>query len=161
MKRGSTWFLRGALLFIALITILICVFALPSIAPGMQAEFPAVNTTLLYISIGGLYLSAIPIFIALYQSFKLLNFIDKNTAFSQASVNALKAIKYCGLAVCLGFAAGIPVLFQVAEIDDAPGLGLMALAFACAPLVITTFAAVLQKLLQNAINIKSENDLTV
>ena len=37
----------------------------------------------------------------------------------------------------------------------------MALAFACIPLVIATFAAVLEKLLKNAINIKSENDLTV
>ena len=49
----------------------------------------------------------------------------------------------------------------MAELDDAPGLGVIALAFVCMPLVIATFAAVLEKLLQNAIDIKSENDLTV
>jgi len=59
------------------------------------------------------------------------------------------------------YATGIPFLFQLAELDDAPGAGVIALAFACAPLVIATFAAVLQKVLQSAINIKSENDLTV
>jgi hypothetical protein len=161
MKASSTWFLRAVLALMALIALAICIFALPSIPKGAVEEFPRLHTGLLYIFVGGLYLAAIPFLMALYQSWKLLNYIDKDTAFSQASVNALKAIKYCGIGVSIGFAAAIPCLFQIAEIDDAPGLGGMALAFACAPLVVSAFAAILQKLLQNAINIKSENDLTV
>ena len=61
----------------------------------------------------------------------------------------------------ISYIACVPLLFQVAELDDAPGLGLMALAFVCSPLIISTFAAVLQKVLKNAIDIKSENELTV
>jgi hypothetical protein len=161
MKRGSTLVLRGVIGLLGLIVLAVCIFALPSINQGMPAEYPGVSSILLKVFIGGLYLSVIPIFVAFYQALKLLKLIDKNQAFSQASVDALKYIKYCGILVSLGFATGIPILFQVAELDDAPGLGLVALAFTGAPLVITTFAAVLEKLLQNAINIKSENDLTV
>jgi hypothetical protein len=158
---NSTWFLRTVIVFMGLIALAVCIFALPSITSGVVEEYPRINTLLLYICVGGLYLSAIPFLTALYQSLKLLGYIDKNQAFSQMSVNALKSIKYCGIAVSVCYAAGIPFLFHVAELDDAPGLGVIALAFAATPLVIATFAAVLQKLLQNAIDIKSENDLTV
>jgi hypothetical protein len=160
MKLGSTWFLRLALILMGIIALAICIFALPSIKNDAAIEYPGANT-LLYIFIGGLYLSVIPFFLALYQASKLLNLIDKNQAFSQTSVIALKYIKYCGIAVSLCYAACIPYLFHVAELDDAPGVGLVALAFTCIPLVISTFAALLQKLLQNALDIKSENDLTV
>lgn len=161
MKKGSTWFLRGVIVLMGLLGIAIGIFALPSVVRGVPAEFPVINKALLYLFIGGLYFSAIPFFIALHQALKLLTRIDKNETFGESSVRALKIIKYCGIAVSVGFATGIPILFQIAEIDDAPGLGLIALAFACAPLVIATFAAVLQMLLKNAIDIKSENDLTV
>ncbi|MBU0905405.1 MAG: DUF2975 domain-containing protein, partial [Firmicutes bacterium] len=43
----------------------------------------------------------------------------------------------------------------------APGLGLVGMVMIFAPLVIAVFAAVLQRLLQEAIEIKSENDLMV
>ena len=160
MKKVSTLFLRIALVLMGLVAAAVCIFALPSIHTGAAAEYPGVNI-LLYVFTGGLYLSAIPFFIALYQAWKLLRFIDTNQAFSQLSVSALKTIKYCGIIISICYAACIPFLFHVAQLDDAPGLGLIALVFTCAPLVISTFAAVLQKLLENAINIKSENDLTI
>jgi hypothetical protein len=160
MKRGSTRILRAVIVLMGLIAAAVCIFALPSITRGAVTEYPGANN-LLYIFIGGLYLSAIPFFVALYQGFKILNLIDRNLAFSQGSVNALKVIKYSGIAISICYAAGIPYLFHVAQLDDAPGLGLIALAFTCVPLVVAIFAAVLQKLFQNAIDIKSENDLTV
>ena len=160
MKKTSTWFLRGVIVLLGIIALALCIFALPAISRGVPAEFP-VTMYLLHLFIGGLSLSAIPFFIALFQSLKLLHYIDKNSAFSSSSVRALKIIKFCAIAMSVLFATGIPVLFQVAELDDAPGLGAVALAFAGAPLVIATFAAVLQKLLQNAIDIKNENDLMV
>ncbi|HDR6753118.1 TPA: DUF2975 domain-containing protein, partial [Bacillus thuringiensis] len=42
-----------------------------------------------------------------------------------------------------------------------PPIGLVGLIIVFASLVIAVFAAILQRLLQEAINIKSENDLTV
>ncbi len=161
MKPTSTWFLRAVIVLMGIVALAVCIFALPSITNGVIQEYPLINTVLLRIFVGGLYLSIIPFFVALYQGLKLLNYIDQNQAFSLNSVSALKSIKYCGIAISVCYAAGIPFLFHVAELDDTPGLGLMALAFVCIPIVVATFAAVLQKLLQNGMDIKSENDLTV
>lgn len=49
----------------------------------------------------------------------------------------------------------------MADKDDAPALIFVGMVIPFASLVIAVFAAVLQRLLQEAINIKSENDLTV
>ncbi|MFE6377327.1 DUF2975 domain-containing protein, partial [Bacillus subtilis] len=108
-----------------------------------------------------LYVTAIPFYFALYQAFKLLSYIDKNKAFSGLSVRALKNIKYCAVTISIFYAAGMPVFYLMAEIDDAPGIIVIGLVIIFASMVIAVFAAVLQKLLKEAIDIKSENDLTV
>lgn len=55
----------------------------------------------------------------------------------------------------------MPVFYLMAEIDDAPGIIVIGLIIIFASMVIAVFVAVLQKLLKEAIDIKSENDLTV
>jgi hypothetical protein len=161
IKRGSTWFLRGVIVFMGLVALAVCIFALPSIAKGAIAEYPIIAPGWLYLFIGGLYLSTIPFFVALLQGMKLLHYIDTNISFSPVSLKALRIIKFCGIAISICYAAGIPYLFRVADLDDAPGLILLSVAFACVPLIVATFAMVLQKLFQSALEIKSENDLTV
>lgn len=154
MKRGSTLFLRGVIVLIGLIVLALCIFALPA---GISTDNTGDYRPILL----GLYVPAIPFFFALYQSLKLLNYIDKNQAFTVLSVTAFKYIKYCAIAIGLLFMAGMPYIFQVADADDAPGVVLIGLVIAGASFVIATFSALLQKLVQNAVDIKSENDLTV
>lgn len=154
MNRGSTIFLRGAVVFIGLVVLALCVFALPA---GIRTDQVGGYRHILL----GLYVPAVPFFVALYQALKLLGYIDRNQAFSDLSVRALKYIKYCALTISGLFLAGMPYVFHVADMDDAPGVVLMGLIIIGASFVIATFAAVLQKLLQNAMDIKSENDLTV
>ena len=108
-----------------------------------------------------LYLAAIPYFIALYQTIKLLGYIDWNNAFSQLSVQALNIIKRCAVTINGLFIVDLPFLFHIADVDDAPGIVLFSLIIIFASIVIAVFAAVLQKLLTNALEIKSENDLTI
>ncbi|TWJ96497.1 hypothetical protein CHCC20487_0827 [Bacillus licheniformis] len=114
-----------------------------------------------YLVYADLYAAAIPFYFALYQAFKLLSYIDQNKAFSELSVRALKNIKYCAITISILFAAGMPLFYLIAEMDDAPGIILIGLVLIFASMVIAVFAAVLQRLLQEAIDIKSENDLTV
>ena len=137
-----------------------CIFAIPAISKGVGIEWPELAHLKYPILIGG-YLTAIPFFIALYQAFTLLSSIDKDTAFSPVSVRALKYIKYCGIAMSILYVAGLSIVVQIAEADDAPGLVAFWMLFAAAPTVVAVFAAVLQKLLQSAIDFKSENELTV
>jgi len=160
MKRGSTLFLRFVVLLIGLIVLALCIFALPSMWTGGSEEFPTASYALILIMIG-MYVTAIPFFVALWHTFKLLNYIDKGTAFSDASVKALKTIKQCATIIAALYVAGFPLLYPIADADDAPGLIIFGAIIACAPIAVAVFAAVLQKLLQNAIDIQSENDLTV
>lgn len=154
MKRGSTLFLRGVVLLLGLVVLAVCVFILPV---GIATDNVGGYRFILL----GLYAAAIPFFVALYQAWKLLDYIDRNAAFSEQSARALINIKYCAIVISGLFAAGMPYIYIVAERDDAPGVVLMGLVITFASLVIATFAAVLQKLVQNAVAIKSENDLTV
>jgi capsular polysaccharide biosynthesis protein len=55
----------------------------------------------------------------------------------------------------------MPLVYMVAEKDDAPGLIIIGMAPIFASMVIAFFAAILQKLLKEAIDIKSDNDLTI
>lgn len=158
MKRGTTLFLKLAVLFIGLPIIALCIFGLIwLISNPANPDYEQV----LYPIIIGMYISTIPFFIALYQSFKLLSYIDNNQAFSDLSVKALKKIKFCALIISGLYAVILPFVFGLAQIDDAPGLVLVGTVPIFASLVIAVFAAVLQRLLQDAIEIKKENDLIV
>jgi len=158
MKKGSTLFLR----------LVICLIAIGVLA-GMiwfpQTEGRATNLDLISIYkdpfIIYIYIGSIPFFVGLYQAFKLLNFIDANKAFSQGAVNTLKNIKFASLSLIGFIALAVFYIRFFAHGDDPAGptaLGILA-SFAVA--VIATAAAVFQKLFQNAVDLKSENDLTV
>ncbi|PTY82637.1 DUF2975 domain-containing protein, partial [Heyndrickxia sporothermodurans] len=107
------------------------------------------------------YASVIPFYFALYQAFKLLRYIDKNNAFSQNSVKSLEKIKYCAITISCLHILVLPLFYLFADKDDEPGVVIIGLVVPFASMVIAVFAAVLQKLLKEAIDIKSENDLTV
>lgn len=154
MKKGSTVILRGVVVLIGLLVLAICALILP---PALIANNVGTMAPILL----GLYVPAIPFFIALYQTMRILHNIDTASAFSIASVNALRVIKGCAIAISALFTLGVPYIYYVAEIEDAPGVLLVALIIIFASAVIATATAVLQQLVQNAVDIKSENDLTV
>jgi Protein of unknown function (DUF2975) len=154
MKRGSTIFLRVVVFIIAMIVLALCIFALPA---GITSDRTGYYRPILL----GMYITALPFFYALHQTLKLLHYVDTNEAFSELSVKAIKLIKYCAAGIGAAFAVAMPYIFIVADKDDAPGVIVLGLVIVLASVVIAVFAAVLQKLLQSAIDIKSENDLTV
>ncbi|MBU8678264.1 DUF2975 domain-containing protein [Bacillus subtilis] len=160
MNRMSTIFLKIALVLIGIPILALCIFLVPKIANYSADIFPNI-AYIKYLVFIYLYVTAIPFYFALYQAFKLLSYIDKNKAFSGLSVRALKNVKYCAVTISIFYAAGMPVFYLMAEIDDAPGIIVIGLVIIFASMVIAVFAAVLQKLLKEAIDIKSENDLTV
>ena len=65
-------------------------FLVPKI--GAFAELYPDIAYIKYLVFINLYATAIPYYFALYQTFKLLNYIDKNNAFSELSVQALKIL---------------------------------------------------------------------
>jgi hypothetical protein len=134
----------------------LCLFGLPLIVKKAADAYWMIKPVLI-----GMYVTAIPFFAALYQALKLLSYIDQNIAFSELSVQALKIIKYCASSISVLYAAVMPFVYLLAETDDAPGAIVIGLVIIFASIVLAVFAAVLEKLLRAAIDIKSENDLTI
>lgn len=157
MKR-ETLFLKVVVFLIGMPVLALGIFGLPWLANNPVNPAYA---HILYPILIGMYVSAIPYYIALYKAFRLLSYIDKNIAFSELSVLALKHIKYCAVTISTLYVVMMPFVFLVADKDDAPGAIIIGMVPIFASMVIAVFAAVLQKLLKNAIDIKSENDLTV
>ena len=159
MKR-ETFFLKFVVVLMGLPILALCIFLLP----GIAEYFAELNPKLAYLQypfLIGLYVTAIAFFAALYQTLKLLSYIDKNKAFSESSVKSLKNIKNCAIVIGALYVVFMPLLYLIAEVDDAPGIILIGMVIIFGCMVIAVFAAVLQKLLKNAIDIKSENELTV
>lgn len=158
MKKGSTLFLKFVICLIA-IGALVWLIWFP------QLEGRAANLDLLSIYTDPLiiyaYLGSIPFFVALYQAVKLLGQIDDSQVFSQASVNAVRKIKYCAIIISGFIVLGILYIRVSVTDDDPAGVTALGIFTTFAAIVIATAAAVFQRLLQNAVDIKSENDLTV
>ncbi|MGM0920577.1 MAG: DUF2975 domain-containing protein [Bacillota bacterium] len=158
MKQVSTLFLKIAVILIGIPILALCIFGLSWLANNpVNPDYAHI----LYPILIGMYVSVIPFFVALYQAFKLLIYIDKNQAFSELSVKALKNIKFCAMTISGLYVVIMPFVYLVADLDDAPGLIIIGMVPIFASIVIAVFAAVLQRLLQEAIDIKSENDLIV
>jgi hypothetical protein len=159
MKKGSTLFLKFVIFLIA-IGVLAGLIRFP------QTEGAAKNLDLISIYANPfiiyIYIGSIPFFVGLYQAFKLLNLIDANKAFSQGAVNTLKYMKYASLSL-IGFI--VLALFYIRlsahGVDDPAGPTALGSVVIFATAVIATAAAVFQRLLQNAVDMKSEHDLTV
>ncbi|WP_035300464.1 DUF2975 domain-containing protein [Brevibacillus thermoruber] len=159
MNRGTTLFLKMAVILIGIPILALCIFLVPKIGNFAGELYPDMSY-LKYLVFIVMYGAAVPFYFALYQAFNLLRYIDKNTAFSELSVKALKNIKCCAFTISGFYVLGFP-LFRFITKNMDPPFGILQLIIIFASLVIAVFAAVLQRLLQEAINIKSENDLTV
>ncbi|MED1565791.1 DUF2975 domain-containing protein [Bacillus paramycoides] len=160
MKQGSTLFLKTAIILIGIPVLALCIFLVPKIG-NYAAELYLDIASIKYLVLINLYATVIPFYLALYQAFKLVSFIDKNNAFSKLSVRALKKIKYCAVTISILYVVGMPLFYLVAERAEAPSIIILGMLLIFASMVIAVFAAVLQRLLKDAIDIKSENDLTV
>jgi len=106
------------------------------------------------------YLASILFFVALYQAFKVLGYIGQNKAFSQATMKALRNIKFCALGI-IGFVAVGELFIMLGNSDDRAGGVFMGILITFGSVVAATAAAMFERILQNAVDIKSENDLTV
>jgi len=160
MKRGSTIFLQ---IVIALIGVGVFAFLLWE----PQVEGRNVNATQFEIYfkdpfLAYIYLASVPFFVGLYQAIKMLGYARRDEIFSPRAVRALRMIKYCAIAVAIFFVGAEAYIFIfVRGTDDVAGGVMMGVFVIFVSAVIATAAAVFERILQNAVDIKSENDLTV
>lgn len=158
MKKGSTMFLRITIILIGLLVLLLAIIGIPWL---LRNPVKPDYSHILYPIIIILYLSVIPLFIALYQAMQLLNYIDSNRAFSDISVKSFKIIKYSAFTICGLYVLLMPYAYILAQKEDSPGIIIVGMAFGFASLVVAVFATVLQKLFEEVVLIKIDNDLTI
>jgi hypothetical protein len=158
MKRSSTVFLQVVIVLIG-----IGALALLLWEPHVEGVNKHATVFEIYFKdsfLAYVYIGSIPFFAALYQAFKVLGYAKQNKIFSQAAVKALRTIKYCAIAI-IGFVAVSVIFMMFSDPDDRPAGVFMRILITFPSIVVATAAAMFERILQNAVEIKSENDLTV
>ena len=161
MKRSSAVFLQAVIVLVG-----IGALALLLWEPHLEGRNKDATLFEIYFQdpfLALVYAGSIPFFIALYQAFKVLGYAGRNQVFSPAAVKALRTIKFCALAI-IGFVVveEIVIILMNNGDSDNPGAPIfMGVLITFPSIVVATAAAIFERILQNAVDIKSENDLTI
>ena len=160
MKRGSILFLRAVILLVG-VGVLAGLLWEPQVE-GRNANADQVTIYFRDPFLAYAYVGSLPFFFGLHQAFKLLGYVGEGQAqtFSPEAIKALRHIKYCALAI-VGFIAGGEAYIVLGVNDDHAGAVTMGIATSFVCVVTATAAAVLERVLQSAVDLKSEHDLTV
>lgn len=160
MKKSSTILLQ-------IVTVLIGIGALILLLKEPLLEGRNADATLFEVYfkdpfLAWAYTASIAFFVALYQAFKLLGHIGRNEVFSERAVKAVRTMKYCAMTLVGFILAAEAYLFIVQRgKDDIAGGVFVGLLLIVIFGVSASVAAMFERILQNAVDMKSENDLTV
>ena len=169
MFQKSTFFMRVIVVLLGLVILIPCILFLPHVVEILKSALEemssqegslfAVMYFLVYIAI---YFALIPFLMAIYQTLKLLGYIDVKETFSEKTIKALKTIKNCAIAILSIYIIGVmPIICYFAIYNGMPSGIIIWAALSLIPMAIAVFASMLGNLIKEAIDIKSENDLTI
>ncbi len=157
MKRSLAVFLQGVIVVTGLGALVFLLWEphVEGVNRNATLAQKYINPFVLYV-----YIASIPFFVGLYQGIKVLGYAGRNRVISQEGVNALRTIKFCALAV-IGFVA-VSLFFMIGgDPEDRPAGTFMRILVGFPSVVVAAAAAMFERVLQNAVDLKSENDLTV
>lgn len=161
MKRTSTIFLQVVIVFIG-----IGVLALMLGEPHLEGRNANATTFEIYFKdpfLAYAYAASLAFFVALYQAFKLLGYVRQNKTFSKGAVRSLRTIRYCALILVVFILGAEGYFFTVmrGKGEDIAGGVAVGFVMMIVSVIAATAAGLFERTLQNAVDIKSENDLTV
>ena len=151
--------MRSSTIFLQIVIVLIGIGALALMLWEPHIEGRNAHATLFQIYFNDpflayAYIASIAFFVALYQAFKLLGYARQNKIFSQAGVKALRTIKFCAMAM-VGFVALGEIFILFAVSDDRAGGVAVGIMIAFGAIVAAAAATVFERILQDAVDIKS------
>lgn len=159
MKRISIMFLQGVIVLIGILALALLVWFPLTEGRATNLDLFSIYSDP-FILYG--YAASTAFFVALYQAFKLLGYIGQNRVFSSNSVKTLKSIKFCAIILSILIVmAGLYIRIFYNKDDDPTGFLALCILTTFISVVVATAAAIFEKILQNAVDIKSENDLTI
>ncbi len=151
MKRWTTLILKVAIVLFGAFVVVFCAFGLSSIIMDL-ADSAQNIAKFMYPIIVVMYIAAVPILIALYQSFKFLNFVDKNMTFTEQAIKTLKTVRYCAMTMAGLHTVAFPFFAILGELDDAPGAIVIGFGFIFVPIVIATFVNLIEGLFKQVMS---------
>jgi hypothetical protein len=157
MKRGSTTFLQFVIVFIGIVTLGLLLWEPHLEGVNADATFFEVYLDPFLVLV---YAGAIPFFMALAQAIKVLGYAGKGKVFSPEAVKAMRTIKYCALTI-IGFVVAEELFILSHTSEDRAGGVFMGILITFGSIVVATAAAMFENVLQSAVEMKSEHDLTV
>ena len=158
----ETFIKKASTIFLQAVIVLIGMGALAFMLLEPQLEGRNINATFFEIYFKDLFLAyaytvSIAFFLALYKAFRLLGYIRQDKIFSLNSVKALRTIKYCGICLASFIMAAVFYLFIVRPGDDIAGGVAIGLFITFVSVITATTAALFEKILQSAVDMKSKN----
>ncbi len=158
MKRGSTIFLQ-IIVILAGLGALTLMLWFPHVE-GRNAHSTPFQVYFHDPFLAYAYTASVAFYVALYQAYKVLGLAGQNRIFSSPAVKALRTIKYCALAM-IAFVIGALLIISQTESDDRAGGVALGVVLTFGSLVVATAAAMFERILQKAVELKTESDLTV
>jgi hypothetical protein len=160
IKRSATIFLQVVIVLIGILALVLMLWE-----PHLEGRNAHATTFEIYFKdpfLAYAYAGSIAFFVALFQVFRLLGYVGRRQVFSPNSVRAMRTIKYCAITLVAMIGGAVAYLMiAVRGKDDIAGGVAMGLLMIFVFVVIATAASVFERLLQNAVDMKAENDLTV
>jgi hypothetical protein len=158
MNFGATLFLRAVLVLVG-----IGILTLLLVEPHFEGRNANATVFEIYFKdpfLAYVYVGSIPFFVGLFHAIKVLGYAERNKEFSPSTVSSVRTIKYCALTL-LAFVVGAEIIIVSQESDDHAGGVMIGVFIAFIAIVVATAMTVLERTLQKAVDLKSENDLTV
>lgn len=150
MKSNSALFFQLAIVLIGIASLVLMLWE-----PQIEGRNAHATTFEIYFNdpfLAYAYVGSIPFFVALYRAFKLFRHVGQNGAFSKVTVEGLRAIKHCALAIIGFVAVGVVFIVMFGDRDDRPAGLFMSLLIIFASSVVATVAAVFARNLQNGLS---------
>ena len=155
MKRSSALFLQVAIVLIGLGAL---AFLLGE--PHVEGRNAHATTFEIYFKdpfLAYAYVGSIPFFVALYRAFGLFRRAGRDGAFSQVSVDTLRAISRCALATVGFVAGGVVIIILMGDNEDRPAGIFMSLLVTLIVGGIATAAAMFARKLQDSLRQSEES----
>ncbi len=159
MKKISILFLQSVLVLIAIVALIVLIRFPLSEGRAQNLDLFSIYSDPLILYV---YAASIAFFVALYKAFRFLGFIRHDKLFSIKSLKALTSIKYCAIVLSVLIAmAGIYIRIFHNRDDDPAGFLAMCILLIFINIAVATAMSVFEKMLQKAVDMKTENELTI
>jgi hypothetical protein len=149
MKNSSALFLQVVIVLLGIATLGLMLWE-----PHLEGRNAHATTFEIYFKdpfLAYVYVGSIPFFVALYRAFGLFGNVRRNGTFSQVTLNSLRVIKRCAIAM-IGFVAGAVIfIISFGDGEDRPAGVFMCFLAASAASVIAITAAVCARNLLSAL----------